>query len=320
MCPMCEKRAQLLLQQQAVVESTATVPATGRSGDREHGFRSTLFRNPLTACKHLSRQCCTPACESQRTSIASGRRSSTIAPVASTPEHSGHLTYIVSESPLSLEDLKEFSKPRQFRKRKGLLTRLKALVRDEEEPPSSVESSFTACGRKVMAVSDELERDENVVTPLPSVATLLVAETDLEEDSMSDVSVAVTDSNVSETTILSMMNLNGSVSGFEVTTTSNRGSTLKSSAYDDDASSFAVIPRTSMNSSYGGRDCASDLSDRFGELDIGYLSLDESGEGPDFDDTVSISSYQSEHLDWDMHPQGTQLPIAPLISHNQSLR
>lgn len=96
----------------------------------------------------------------------------------------------------------------------------------------------------------------------------------------------MTETNVSESTMVSMRNLNGS---------SFRGSTLKSSAYDDDASTFAIIPRTSMNSQDLSSD-ASGLSDRFGELDIGYLSLEESGEGPDIDDTVSISS-QCEDLD-----------------------
>jgi hypothetical protein len=191
------------------------------------------------------------------------------------------------------------------RKRKGLLTRLKALTHGAGAGADPGESSFSACGRKVAAVADELEHGSlaREGAHMPSAATLLAAETDL--DSMSDVSVAVTETNVSETTILSMMNLHGSFSSpYEMT--SYRGSTLKSSAYDDDASSFAIVPRTSMNSSFN-HDHASDasgLSDRFGELDIGYLSLEESGEGPEFDDTVSLSSDQHEDLDLDMHPQG----------------
>lgn len=322
MCPMCEKRAQLLLRQQAVVESTPASCKPSSTDSSTVPDKASLFRNPFKACKHLTHQCCNPRCESQRTSIASGRRSSTIAPVACTPEHSGELSYIVSESPLSAES-KDHPEPQQDpqagswpplpkpTRRKGLLTRLKALthaaepkVRDDLEP-SSTESSFGACRRKVTAVADELDQEEAKAPPIviPSLATLLAAETDFEgeDDSMrTDVSVAVTETNVSETTILSMMNLNGSFSSPYGMTTSNRGSTLKSSAYDDDASSFAVVPRTSMNSSFLGRGGASDtsgLSDRFGELDIGYLSLEESGEGPEFDDTVSISSEQSEHLE-----------------------
>ncbi|KAG0578633.1 hypothetical protein KC19_4G038000 [Ceratodon purpureus] len=326
MCPMCEKRAQLLLQQQTVVESSPTT-SSKPSGNAQTG-KSYLFRNPFKACKNLTHQCCSPLCESQRTSIASGRRSSVIAPSPTPLEHSGELTYRVSESPLSAESKDEETHPEptvepqlnpnppvelrvKSRKRKGLLTRLKALTQGADpkelragDDPSSNESSFTACGRKVVAVADELEHGSLVREGalMPSVATLLAAETDL--DSMSEVSIAVTETNVSETTIISMMNLNGSFSSpYEMT--SYRGSTLKSSAYDDDASSFAIVPRTSMNSSFGqdGASDASGLSDRFGELDIGYLSLEESGEGPEFDDTVSISSDQHDDLDLDMHPQ-----------------
>lgn len=328
MCPMCEKRAQLLLQQQTVVESSPST--SNKSAGNAQAGKSSLFRNPFKACKNLTHQCCSPLCESQRTSIASGRRSSVIAPSPTSLEHSGELTYRVSESPLSAESKEEKAQPEpatqpganpnpnppvelrvKSRRRKGLLTRLKALTQGAElkeerggDDPNSNESSFTACGRKVLAVAEELEHGSMVREGalMPSVATLLAAETDL--DSMSEVSIAMTETNVSETTIISMMNLNGSFSSlYEMT--SFRGSTLKSSAYDDDASSFAIVPRTSMNSSFAqdGASDASGLSDRFGELDIGYLSLEESGEGPEFDDTVSISSDQHEDLDLNMHPQ-----------------
>lgn len=336
MCPMCEKRAQLLLQQQTVVESSPST--SNKSAGNAQAGKSSLFRNPFKACKNLTHQCCSPLCESQRTSIASGRRSSVIAPSPTSLEHSGELTYRVSESPLSAESKEEKAQPEpatqpganpnpnppvelrvKSRRRKGLLTRLKALTQGAElkeerggDDPNSNESSFTACGRKVLAVAEELEHGSMVREGalMPSVATLLAAETDL--DSMSEVSIAMTETNVSETTIISMMNLNGSFSSlYEMT--SFRGSTLKSSAYDDDASSFAIVPRTSMNSSFAqdGASDASGLSDRFGELDIGYLSLEESGEGPEFDDTVSISSDQHEDLDLNMHPQGIE-PILAL--------
>ena len=133
---MCEKRAQLLLQQQTVVESSPST-SSKPAGNAQTG--KPYFRNPFKACKNLTHQCCSPLCESQRTSIASGRRSSVIAPSPTPLEHSGELTYRVSESPLSAESKEEAAQPEpatqlepnpnppvelrvKSRKRKGLLT------------------------------------------------------------------------------------------------------------------------------------------------------------------------------------------------------
>ncbi|XP_024369727.1 uncharacterized protein [Physcomitrium patens] len=334
MCPMCEKRAQLVFQQQAVVESTAASKAAGSS---QAGGKSYLFRNPFKSCKNLTHQCCSPLCESQRTSIASMRRSS-VRPTP-TSDHSEELNsnllddiYLVLESPLSVESLhlKENQPPAQKvpqglpepaeepaeprRKRIGLLTRLRLLTygtsQGEVEKGLQRESicrdsNLTTRGTNVIAVTDNLNHEDHhvrgSVVDTPSNATVLAAESSL--DTVSEISLNVTETNVSETTMMSMMNMNGSFcSPFDV---SYRGSTLKSSTYDDDASSFAIVPRTSMQSSFvqDWESDASGLSDRFGELDIGYLSLEESGEGPDIDDTVSISSSQCDDLELHMHPE-----------------
>lgn len=326
---MCERRAQLLLQQQAVVEATS---ANKETGTFHTGGKSYLFRNPFKTCKNLTYQCCSPLCDSHRTSIASVRPSPT-------PENSDELSldlrddiYRVSESPLSAEPLqtKENQPPESKtaqvapepagepveprRKRRGLLTRLKLLtygvpleepIKSLDHESSGTDSSFTACAKKVIAVAEDLDHGEHHVREIAfepaSVATFLAAESSL--DTISEDSFNVSESNISETTMLSMMNMNGSFSSpFEL---SHRGSTLKSSTYDDDASTFAIVPRTSLQSSFihEWASDASGLSDRFGELDIGYLSLEESGEGPDFDDTVSISSSQHDDLDLHMHPQ-----------------
>lgn len=136
-----------------------------------------------------------------------------------------------------------------------------------------------------------------------SNATFLAAES-TDYDTLSEGSMNLTDTSISETTMISMMKVNGSFSSpFGL---SYQGSTLESKVYDDDASSFSIIPRTSLNSSLAqeGTSYVSDLSGRFGEFEIGYVSLEESGEVPEFDDTVSISSSQHEDMNVDMDLQG----------------
>lgn len=331
----------MLEQQQALGEATV-VPINQATTGNQSGIAA-YFRNPFKTCRNLTHQCCSPTCESQRTSIHSVRapRISSVRP-SPTPQHSGDLSHLlqeelqISESTLFSEEASiasECKKPEELklpeqqqqqqrtekkRPKKGLLRKLKhftqssshhvvAKGRELQQEPSSNDSSFTACGKKVISVatSVELEEKHRESVDRTPAALLYAPESDLE--AISELSLNLTETNVSQTTLLSMMNLGAS---FSSPCVSYDYGTLRSSAYDDDASSFAIIPRTSINTSL--QDWASDasgLSNRFGELDIGYLSLEESGEAPEFDDTVSISSSQHEDMDLNMHPQGTFLSI-----------
>lgn len=212
-------------------------------------------------------------------------------------------------------ELNTLVKPK--RKKRGLLSLLKQFTQGSaseqvdqpdklhvETGPHVIESSFSACGRKVMAVAEDVEYEERIRrgTVVLSNATFLAAES-TDYDTLSEGSMNLTDTSISETTMISMMKVNGSFSSpFGL---SYQGSTLESKVYDDDASSFSIIPRTSLNSSLAqeGTSYVSDLSGRFGEFEIGYVSLEESGEGPEFDDTVSISSSQHEDMNVDMDLQ-----------------
>jgi hypothetical protein len=338
----------MLEQQQALGEATVLPNNLATAGN--HSGISAYFRNPFKTCRNLTHQCCSPMCESQRTSIHSVRapRISSVRPSPS-PQHSGDLSHLlqeelqISESTLFSEEASiasECKKPEEpklpehqqrtekKRHKNGLLRKLKhftqssshhvvAKGRELQQEPSSNDSSFTACGKKVISVANSVELEEKhreSVDRTPA-ALLYAPESDLE--AISELSLNLTETNVSQTTLLSMMNLGGS---FSSPCVSYDYGTLRSSAYDDDASSFAIIPRTSINTSL--QDWASDasgLSNRFGELDIGYLSLEESGEAPEFDDTVSISSSQHEDMDLNMHPQGIFISISTRLIYLQYL-
>lgn len=318
MCPMCEKRALMLEQPLADTHSFKT---TGPSSTV-----ASYFKNPFKTCKDLTSQCTSPLCESNRISLRGARRSS-VRPSTSVP-NSGEFPndgFRLPESPspeeiskivtasegigprkVPTQQLSEKKHTSLFRKLKHFTSSSHHGGRNEVRQAgddSSRDSGFDACGKKVIHVVRDLEQEDNLrgSPTFPSSNPLyVVAETEL--DTISELTPDRTETNVSETTMISMMNLNGS---FSSPCASFHG-TLVSSTFDDDASSFAIVPRTSINSSR--QDWASDasgLSARFGDLDIGYLSLEESGEAPEFDDTVSISSAQPDDVDLNLHREGT---------------